>query len=285
MKNLIVFATYWNEADWIDASLDQILRIDPVEVIICDGNFDPRFENYSTDGTRETIKQFVKENKNRVRMISAVRAPPYLGGLEFIKNAGRSEETIKPIRCYWGLRSQLITNPYRINQALTFARMMNLSNKWEIGRWVMSYDADQFYTDELIDFFSVANQKTDFDLITADELTFPYDFFGSTYQYEFRKWNNMPHKIKPNMAVYPTRHYMIEYRFSVKKYHAICKVAHGGTYHHYKFRKNTERLRAGYMLGDRNPPEGSRYSSIQAYRGPYPSVIAKYFDSELRGKK
>ena len=41
MKNLVVFATYWNEIEWIRPSLAQIDRIDPMEIIICDGCFDP----------------------------------------------------------------------------------------------------------------------------------------------------------------------------------------------------------------------------------------------------
>ena len=47
------------------------------------------------------------------------------------------------------LVSQFKTNIYRINQALTFAHMSKLSKKWKKDRWVMTYDADQFYSEEL----------------------------------------------------------------------------------------------------------------------------------------
>ena len=68
MNNIVLFATYWNEIEWIKSSLDQILKIDPIEIIICDGNFDPTTPNYSTDGTREIIEKFVKDNSERARI-------------------------------------------------------------------------------------------------------------------------------------------------------------------------------------------------------------------------
>ena len=65
MSRLLLLATYWNEKDWIDLSLEQIDRIDPDEVIICDGCFDSRRENRSTDGTREKIADFVRRRGGR----------------------------------------------------------------------------------------------------------------------------------------------------------------------------------------------------------------------------
>ena len=279
MNNIILFATYWNEKEWIEKSLDQILKINPVEIIICDGNFDPRIENKSTDGTREIIEQFVKENSNRARMISAVRTKPLTRGIDFFLNAGRKDENIKPSRLSFALRSQFRINEYRVNQALTFAKMMNMSKMWKEDRWVMSYDSDRFYSDELIEFFNICNKKTEYDLITADEWTFPNDLENYTDGYEKRKWNNMPHKIKENMAVYPTRHFMVESMFSHKNYQDNFKRVHGGTYYHYKFRNDKARLEAGYNLGDRKPPEDSRYSDLKKFELMHPKVIANYIKS------
>jgi len=278
MNNIILFATYWNEIEWIKPSLEQILKIDPVEIIICDGNFDPKVENRSTDGTREIIEQFVKENSHRARMISAVRTKPITRGIDFFFNAGRKDESIKPSRLSYALRSQFRINEYRVNQALTFAKMMNMSNMWEKDRWVMSYDSDQFYSDELIDFFNITNIQTDYDLITADEWTFPYDFENYTDGYELRKWNNMPHKIKDNMAVYPTRHFMIESMFAHKNYQDNFKRIDGGIYYHYKFRNDEARLEAGYKLGDRKPPEDSRYSNLKRFEQEHPEVIKRFIN-------
>ena len=276
MRDIILFATYWNEIEWIERSLEQILKIDPVEIIICDGNFDPSVDNKSTDGTAEIIEKFVKENSGRARMISAVRVGASVKGASFLWNAGRDDERIKPSRVNYALRSQFLINEYRVNQALTFSRMMNLSRKWKAGRWVMSYDADQFYTDELIDFFDITNAVSEYSLITADEWTFPESYAEYTEKYEARKWNNMPHKIKPNMAVYPTRHFMVEDFFRSYNYQDNFKSIHGGVYHHYKFRMDRGRLQAGYSLGDRKPPDASRYECLKKFHGKYPAVIEKF---------
>ena len=279
MNNIILLATYWNEADWIEASLEQILKIDPVEIIICDGNFDPRVENRSTDGTREIIQSFVNEHSNRAKMISAERVETNTIGWEFFNKAGAPASSKYNLgRISTALKCQFLINAYRVNQALTFAKMVNISNKWKTGRWVMSYDADQFYTDALINFFKITNSDVEFDLITADEYTFPYDFNNYTDNYELRKWNNMPHRIKKNLAVYPTRHFMIESKFAAHNYPNNCKSAHGGVYHHYKFRWNAERLASGYKLGDRKPPNDERFTGLKSSREILmPSVIKKRY--------
>ncbi len=285
MKNIILFATYWNEIEWIKQSLDQILEIDPIEIIICDGNFDSRFENKSSDGTREILKKFVEENRDRARMIPAVRTKRHKKGLEFFFKAGRKDESLKLSRLSFALRSQFLINEYRVNQALTFAKMMNMSKMWQKDRWVMSYDSDQFYSDELIDFFNICNKKSKYDLITADEWTFPYDFNNYTDKYELRKWNNMPHKIKSNMAIYPTRHFMIESIFSHKNYQDNFKKIHGGRYYHYKFRKDQNRLKAGYSLGDRKPPMESRFQNSKKFILTHPRSIRRYFYNDPKIEK
>jgi hypothetical protein len=274
MNNIILFATYWNEIEWIRPSLEQILKINPIEIIICDGNFDPKIENKSTDGTREIIEQFVKENGDRARIISAIRTKPTLRGYGFFKNAGRKDETIKLSRLNFALRSQFIINEYRVNQALTFSKMMNLSKYWQPGNWVMSYDADQFYSDELIDYFKITNTSSEYDLITADEWTFPYDYNHYTDKYEIRKNNNLPHKISKNIAVYPTRHFMKESMFGYQSFNEKNSF-HGGNYFHYKFRQNQKRLEDGYKLGDRRPPKKSRYNNLMPFKGEHPEVISK----------
>lgn len=276
MNNIIILATYWNEIEWIRPSLEQIVKIDPVEIIICDGNFDPRVENRSTDGTREIIEQFVRKYSDRSRMISAVRTKPLTRGFDFFQNAGRKDETIKISRLNYALRSQVRINEYRVNQALTFAKMINMSKMWEADRWVMTYDADQFYSDELIDFFSITNEKSNYYLITADELTFPNSFYEYTDKYEKRKWNNLPHKIVKNIAVYPTRHFRVESMFFGKNYQEHFPTIHGGVYHHYKFRDDIARLKAGYCLGDRKPPRSDRYHNLKKFTGEYPEVIKRF---------
>lgn len=278
MNNLIVFATYWNEIEWIKPSLNQILKIDPIEIIICDGNFDPNVKNYSTDGTREVIEKFVADNKERAQLISAERTKSFNRGCHFYREAGRKNNIFLPSRLKYAFASQFKINEYRVNQSITFSKMMSISKRWQEDRWCMSLDADQFYTDELIEKFSITNEKTDYDLITADEWTFPQSFREFTTKYETRTWNNMPHKIKKNMAVYPTRHFVTESMWGHQHYNKFAKCFHAGTYHHYKFRENLERLQAGYQLGDRKPPNNERYSNLKEYTGVHPEVIREHFN-------
>jgi hypothetical protein len=280
-NNIILLATYWNEADWIEASLAQIEKINPREAIICDGNFDPSVENYSTDGTREIINRFIRETHVPCQMISAIRcSSKWLKGWDMFHGAGCVQDGQTPIsRLFPALRAQFRQNIYRINQAITFAHMCRLSNLWSVGGWVMSYDADQFYCDDLIDAFTLtADLRFDYDLITADEYTFPYDFNNFTREYELRKWNNMPHRIKSSMAVYPTRHFMVEGAVLAQNYQDNFKRFHAGIYHHYKFREDKSRIVAGYSLGDRKPPEAYRYSKLESADSiDMPSIIKDKF--------
>lgn len=280
MNNIILLATYWNESEWIKASLEQIIKIDPIEIIICDGNFDSRVPNYSTDGTREIIQEFVDNNKGRARMIDAVRVNKWTKGFQFFLSAGLLGKMPPFSRLNYSLRSQMIINEYRVNQALTFAKMMNLSKQWSEGKWVMSYDADQFYSDDLIDHFQITNEDSKYDLITADELTFPESFKHYTMLYEKRKWNNMPHKITDRIAVYPTRHFVNEKAFSFSHIHETARTYHAGVYHHYKFREDSTRLKASYKLGDRKPPDPNRFLGLKEFNGNHPKVI-----QEMRLKK
>lgn len=283
-SNIIILAAFWNEIEWIEASLAQIERINPIELIICDGNFDPSIENRSTDGTREKIEKFIKKTKVPCRMINALRIKNnLLKGSNIFLNSGCSNKSKWSLgRLKVALLSQIKTNIYRINQALTFSHMCRLSKSWRPGRWVMTYDADQFYSDDLIDAFSVTNDYNfNYDLITADELTFPYSFSQFTRQYEKRTWNNLPHKIKKNMAIYPTRHIMIEKFLSSINYQDNLNKIHLGTYHHYKFRKDKKRILDGYKLGDRKPPSLERYSNLElSNKVLFPSVIKKFFISK-----
>lgn len=61
MKNITLLVTYWNEKEWVDVSLKQIKKINPKKIIICDGCFDSRKLNKSTDGTREIVQDFIRQ--------------------------------------------------------------------------------------------------------------------------------------------------------------------------------------------------------------------------------
>lgn len=274
-NNIIVFATYWNEIDWIESSLEQIDKINPIEVIICDGCFDDRKKNKSTDWTREIIEKWVWE-RNNARMISAIRVPHKINGFFWLL---KNFNFPNIVRIYTAAIA-MIENKYRINQALTFNHMRNISNHWKEWLWFMNYDADQFYSDEIIENIKkYCNQKNKYWLLTANENTFFNDFENYTDQYEKRDFNNMPHKIYSNTFVKPTRDNHREYMFSRKYYKddssIISKVI--GTYNHYKFRPiNVARINDGYNLWDRKPPNIEQYIS-KKYDWKHSSIITNNF--------
>jgi len=276
MNNLIVFATYWNEIDWIRPSLAQIDRIDPVEVIICDGCFDMEYLASSTDGTREVIQGFVS-NRENAQMISPVRYDTLEGAYELWKGHAHSSRSRRlfPAR----LRRAGMSfgkHHYRVNQALTFNRMISLSKFWEEGRWFMTYDCDQFYQDRTIENIqNEVNGDSDAELLTADERTFFHGFQRYTDQYEARKYNNMPHRIRPDTMIFPTRAVTTEGLFRTRYYADVVPTKHVGTYHHYKF-EFEDRFKEAYQVGNRKPPEVDQYD-MMSFEEEHPSVVQEHF--------
>ncbi len=114
-NNIILLATYWNEIDWIKPSLEQIDKINPLEIIICDGCFDPNQPNNSTDGTREIIKRFVAERDN-AQMVSTLRLSKINTIISLLKGNSKSKSynILKPSRWLTTLRSAR-KNVYRLN--------------------------------------------------------------------------------------------------------------------------------------------------------------------------
>lgn len=290
-NEIILLATYWNERQWIEPSLEQIRRIDPIEVIICDGCFDPARQNRSTDGTREKIAEFVSTH-DHATMVSARRPWRIQGVLSMLRGHTHSQlRNLFTVPRLNTIYKSVRTAAYRLNQALTFKHMISQSQKWEPGRWFMTYDADQFYSDDTIDKFSLTVEDTDFGLLTANERTFFTSFDQYTTEYEKRTYNNMPHKIYPDTMIQPTRDIIVEgmtrtgrsLKSLWKKqryiHHVDTKMV--GTYNHYKIEAlNPDRFNKGYELGDRKRPDEGQYE-MQEYRGDHPEVIRDYFPNEV----
>ena len=271
-NDIIIFATYRNEISRIEASLKQIEEINPVEVIICDGCFDSKHENRSTDGTREIIKERVSKKEN-ARMISAIRVPNKLVGMLRLFRWFRFNNFIR-LYTVW---LSLLENIYRINQALTFNHMRDISKHWMKWWRFMNYDADQFYSDEAIEWFKKYCNNNKYWLLTANENTFFNDFDTYTDKYEKRDFNNMPHRIYKNTFIRPTRDNHREYMFSRKYYKDDnnVKVKSVWTYNHYKFKPNDDnRFAAGYTLWNRKAPDLKKYL-FKKYKWKHSTVIIK----------
>jgi len=169
--------------------------------------------------------------------------------------------------------------------------MISQSQKWEPGRWFMTYDADQFYSDETIEKFSLTAEDTDFGLLTGKERTFLTSFDQYTTEYEKRTYNNMPHKIYPDSMIQPTRDLVLEDttrtnqslrdRWNKQRYihHVNTKMI--GTYNHYKIESlDPDRFNEGYELGDREQPDEAQYQ-MQEYREAHPEVIKDHFPDKV----
>lgn len=232
------------------------------------------------------MNYFQKNASAPVQIIPAVRIKnTFERGIKFYSGAGCSFKSPFSFgRIRKAIISQVLLDSYRINQALTFAFMCRVAKFWTPGRWVMTYDADQFYPDSLIDLFDLLRDpEFPYEMLTAKEYTFPKDFQNFTTNYEKRTWNNLPHKISKNMAVYPTRHFMVESFACAKDFPSSCKMYTAGVYHHYKFRRDSKRLAMGYNLGDRVAPDESRFLGLlQADNIEFPFVIKKFFLSSPR---
>ena len=288
MNNLIILATYWNESYWIKSSLEQIKKISPVEVIICDGCFDPNIPNYSTDGTRLVIEEFVNENKN-ARMISALRPNYFLGLLMLLRGHKHLPLwTILRFSRWKFFIKSIFMSSYRRNQAITFNHMISVSKKWHTKRWFMNYDADQFYSDEMIKKIKeIVNQEENrHGLIRGKEITFFNDFNQFTDLYEKRTYNNMPHKIYEDTIIQPTRGIMREALSSKRKlfknfwskhlYIYNVPSVNIGYYFHYKI-NSSKRYKAGYRLGDRKEPE-VEWKKMKNFKGVHPDIVKKNFN-------
>ena len=278
MRNITLFATYWNEIEWIGPSLEQIKRINPKRVVICDGCFDSSQENRSLDGTREKIKKFVDEYDGEAIFFEAKRINKWFSFKAILKSMVIDGGSAKLGDVYWTLRHYLKTNPYRINQAVTFSHMLSCANIQK-GDWFMTYDADQFYSDTMIDGLSrLDDHALEFDLMFAKELTFFNDFESYTKDYESRVWNNMPHRLVDGARLHPTRDFKIKTStFKVENYYDLVNKLNVGHYFHYKFKKDIHRIEAGYQLGDRKPPEENRTVANGRFNGEHPAVIRDVF--------
>jgi len=288
-NGLIILTSYWNERYLIKPSLRQIEALNPCEIFICDGCFDPKvFPSQSTDGTREIIEKFVETHPN-AHFISALRPGFFSSTWSLLRGHKHLPwwTIFRPVRWKFLLIS-FGKVAYRRNQAIAFNRMISLSQKWKPNVWFMTYDADHFYTDETIEKIKeITNSENNFDLITANELAFFISFEQYTDDHDKRGFANMPHKIYADTLIQPTKCMIRETksgRFSFFNYRKIlakhlyinfASSIKGGTYFHYKLNP-PERLKAGYQLGDRKAPNPSDYKMKQ-FKGKHSRIIREYF--------
>ncbi|OGI67965.1 hypothetical protein A2738_03915 [Candidatus Nomurabacteria bacterium RIFCSPHIGHO2_01_FULL_42_15] len=284
---LIVLATYWNESRFVQPSLAQIEELNPVEVIICDGAFNPKILDHSTDGTREILENFIETHKN-ARVVSPIR-PGILKSawLLLLGHKHLPWWTIFRFARWKFLIVSMIRTPYQRNEGLNFQHMISLSKEWKPGAWFMTCDSDQFFSDEMMEKIKkiISDGQFDLDLITGNEMTFFRDFKHYVNSYEKRIFNNMPHRIYSDTNIQPQRSVIRETRsgslmnprdiLAKHLYVRFGKQLHAGTYFHYKL-NSRERHDLGYKIGDRKKPNPQDYPELD-FIGEHPRVIIEHF--------
>lgn len=271
--NLYVFATYWNENEWIDVSLKQLKLFKARKIIISEGCFDPQKPIRSTDDTCKKLKEFEAINEN-VKLISVIRKSKLRHILDWLLLSSHHKFGLiaKLVYLPWILKSSI----YRLNQMSTFQHMLSEISGIQKNDWFMTYDADQFYSDEIINKLMHLDEYKDFELLTTKELTFFNTFNTYNDHYEQRDYNNMPHKFNLGIRFIPTRN---PSRIQKFRYKTISNITSNKKYigksFHYKI-KNEERLFVGYSLGDRKAPSNLR-TETKEYTGKHPSIIENFF--------
>jgi hypothetical protein len=275
MTKLVILSTYWNEKEWISKSLKQIDLISPDLAIVCDGCFDERLDNFSTDGTREVIKKYCEIN-HKYHSFSAYRGGRFISVFKLLQFGLKQKFSFSYI--YWILKHAVKTDKYRLNQAVTFNQMLQLAVKiYGEDIWFMTYDADQFYDDSYVNKLKdIINSSSNFcSLLTAKELTFNNDKEHYTDKYEKRVWNNLPHKYYTNTVILPTRDIKISELFKLTPYIELGGNIDLGIYFHYKYREDKVRHEMTYSLGDRKPPSHDRINDEVFFDGKHPKVISQ----------
>lgn len=275
---LTVIATYWNEIEWVEYSLRQIEMLDPDFVVLMDGNFDPSFPISSSDGTRDKLLEFVANHENSI-FWSVERLDYPRASVDYLFNLfNRPIAWLYPWRFCSSFSWMWRLNIYRLNQCINFSKALLASPFSEPGNWLMTVDADQYYSDDFYNIFSNCRDDRSIWLVSGNELTFLNDHKYFTRQHESRIYNNMPHRIFADTEFYPTRHLIRSSFFKYKLYNEFPdNILDGGNYFHYKFREDAERLALGYRLGDRKPLDPRRFVDIREYLGPHPLVVREKF--------
>ena len=226
----------------------------PAEILLSDGCFDPAFPEQSTDGTLETLQEFVAHHSN-ARLVPTVRATrlthvaKLLFWLAKIPNVPRS--------FVFSLLSQFRTTAlYRLNQAETFNSMLEKSEHLKPGSWVSTFDADEFFSRDAIAKFRSLNSSSEFDRGLTKEVIVKHKGKGTVIELtpNIRTWNT-PHKVLSDIRFFPTRQiWRPEHGLSTSQPVGSSTDRFLGEFLHYKTR-GAERAATTYQVGDRRAPD------------------------------
>lgn len=256
-RRLIILARYWNDMDFLSASLDQIEYWNADLIYLSEGSWDQKIEPRSADGTREFLEEYAKDKQN-VFVIDNVR-----------------------------------TNVnYRINQADTSNLVMKLS-KCKSDDWMMIVDVDQFYSKQHIDKVKdiIENEGSTFEYFNYKVCNFLYNIeeYDETYD---NNQSRLPSKIVSNASWIQTNHLSVNGITYDRSNLVRRKVLEDVYAVHYEGMRSKNRLTLRYSVGDRKSfwefNQGSRLKNLKVFSGEHSTfaskTIDKYFEKLYRRK-
>jgi len=216
MGRLIILARYWNDIDFLQASLNQVDYWDADLVYLSEGAWDQNFEPRSTDGTRENLEEYSKGRDN-VFVIDNVRES---------KN-------------------------YRVNQANTSNLVMRLAD-WQPDDWMMIVDADHFYTMSDIDFVKrrMNEEVGQFDYFTYKVNNFFYDLRRCQETFDSSQ-SRLPSRLVEGSYWVATNHLTLNGIIYDKTNQMRPKVLSNIQALHYEGLRPQKRLSLRYSVGNR----------------------------------
>jgi hypothetical protein len=245
MNKLVISARYWNNEDWVEASLKHIDMWDADEVWVSEGNWDKNFQGKSTDKTRIIIEDFASSRPN--------------------------------FNVFDNCRFH---NNYRENQALTSNTVMKRSHI-ESGDWMMIVDADHFYHKRDIEFIKneIRYYGDQFDYYILNTFCFLRDINSYAKHYD-TMGSKLPYKIVDTAKWIATNHLSVNNRMyvDISSLKGNKTSVHG---YHYEGILSKERYDSKYSIGDRKTPkECGRLDNLVGFYGNHPALGV----SVLRGK-
>lgn len=243
-SRLIILARYWNDLDFLQASINQIDYWDADLVYLSEGAWDQDFEPRSTDGTRELLEEYAKSKENTF-VIDNIRAN---------KN-------------------------YRINQANTSNLVMQLAN-CQPGDWMMIIDVDQFYLKEHIDKIKkiIAEEGDNFDYFAYEVCNFLYNLNEYDRTYDTNQ-SRLPSKLVKGCCWVQTNHLSVGSKTYDKSGLVRKKVLDDIYALHYEGLRPRKRLNLRYSVGDRKSfwefRGGIRLKNLVAFNGKHSEFAMK----------
>lgn len=234
---LIVHGRYWNDADWLDASLQHVDLWEADKVFLTEGCWDKRFPGPSRDATRKMLEAYAGKRQN-VRVCSNVR-----GGA------------------------------YRDNQAATSQWVMEAARAGPYD-WMVTVDVDHFYTaDAIAQVKECMKARPHVDFWYSPVMAFLSN--ARLCQHVTARFANfLPYRFLPGCHWIPTCHLAVggvQYEHSDE---ITGDCVPNVVAYHYEGLRSSQRLAEKYGVADRKTPaQAGRTNDLQPFVGEHPNYV------------